>query len=751
MQTTRLNLFLRNFTLLSGLFALLAGTAQARSSHWPDSTIPQCDGSATGTLQSCINYGISNAPDFSASIEIVGSASNPGLRVIDEDISVTMGLNTSFQLTASPGVDAVFANGRSVSVTTHQEGIASINISGLTFNAGNLQVMLNADGTGHSSPSTSLALDNNRFNGVTSHQCAIKITSQLRSTSTRISVTDNTIESNLGGTSDRGGICFDHGHQNDQTILIANNRIQSRTGDFAVGIDIGRNTAQYPGHYSIRGLLQITRNQLIGGESRGSGIRLSQVPTAGQLLTQVDNNMVTGWRSPSGATGAGIYLGVYNAPATSELSGVGVYNNTVVANANGIWVEHTQTTASDNTPLIGPLSLRLVNNLISNNIGEGLHVASSSGDTVTGSNNLLWGNGTDTVPTTFINSISNNPQLISSIYPRPADGSPAVDAGAVLPTAVFLTSDFDVDGEKRLVSSNLDIGAYETNGDRAGQQVVYTDSDTNVVLTNLGALNREDVIVATPILNSIPTSLNQPVVGVYFSSGDGANFSLFNEDQTTFLRGQRFSVLSPYLGKDWFLHRSTADTSGSNQLNHPSLNSNPFAIAVALHRFDDPNNTVSSQYYNRVIGLTYNGLENSWYIANESPSVAMNGDLFFNIVIAPSNSPNAFIQMTDAIASDRKRLDHPLLDNNPCAAPIVGYARTISSSAQPAGSTLAITYLAGTQGAPGHWYAVAASPNPAQGNATRFNPRQGLNVIIDGAQANSCDALQGTLFSDGFE
>lgn len=748
-------------TWFAGALALLAGPAvQAVDASWPDAAIPECNGGANGSLQRCIDYHlVGSGTGGYTTLRITDSASSPGLRVINENITVNLPLNASFALMPHVGVDAVFANDRSLTINTHSEGVTpEIAVIGLVFNRGNLSIEHRANGTSAplppdgSSPASSITITGNRFNGVLNSSCGIQITTEQHSANTIVKVNGNIVESDLGGAADRGGICFRGGQQGAQGIEIVGNRVESHSGDFAVGIDIGRNASEgYPLHYSIQGVLRISRNQLMGGEGTGNGIRVAQVPSAGQVLVQIDNNMVTGWRSAPETSNAGISLALSNAPALGGRHGIGIYNNTVVASDYGIWVEPV-----NNSPEHGVYSLQLMNNLISNNAIKGIQIISASTTTVTGTNNLLSGNGSNAVPPTLAHTIGDNPRLLSLAYPRPSENSPVRNQGASLPDFVSL-GDFDVDGERRLINGVLDIGAYEISSDRAGQLVAAGNEGYGTEITNLGTLLNNDAIVATPILESLSTTgLNQPVIGVraIASNPNGTtNFRLFNENETTpIIQGQRFSVLSPGSGKDWFVHPSSATgVLSESPLSHPALL--PHAVAVALHRWDDPAGGASSgSSHNHPIGL---GLSESrhWYLSNESfPAVPMVDGHIFNVVVAPPGSPNAFYRVFGNTAVSHIRLDHPLLNDNPCAAPIVGYMYWAGGPSMGyAGSSLAIAYQEGFQGAPGHWYAVAASPNPVQTGANQFRPGQGLSVIIDGAQANSCKAMQGILFANGFE
>ncbi|HEX6834245.1 MAG TPA: hypothetical protein VF132_11985, partial [Rudaea sp.] len=168
------------------------------------------------------------------------------------------------------------------------------------------------------------------------------------------------------------------------------------------------------------------------------------------------------------------------------------------------------------------------------------------------------------------------------------------------------------------------------------------------------------------------------------------------------------------------------------------LDNHPEAIAVAVHNY-----LGSGPYHDHAIGLEYIG--SSWYLRNEDFAVDMQPGRNFNVVIAPASSENARRVFTPASANDIPLL-HPLLDDNACAAPIVG--RVNQTGSPPVFDTLAFSadYRAGAAGAPGRWFITAET----DGAAASFPAGAAFNVIIDGAQANRCRA-DDVLFFDGFE
>jgi len=118
----------------------------------------------------------------------------------------------------------------------------------------------------------------------------------------------------------------------------------------------------------------------------------------------------------------------------------------------------------------------------------------------------------------------------------------------------------------------------------------------------------------------------------------------------------------------------------------------------------------------------------------------------FNIVIAPALSENALRIVASAAATEIP-LSHPLLDDNGCAAPIVGRVDIPGAPLVTDTVPFSLDYRAGLAGAPGRWFIVA---EPA--GSAAFPAGAGFNVIVDGAEASGCRATAiDTIFENGFE
>lgn len=737
----------KTLSALPILFLALLLPEQARSAptQWPDASVPACNYdplSQAGNLQECISYYNALSPPVAIQLEIVGDANHT--RVIDRDILVFLSSGvSSFSLSPQRGTEVVFTAAHSLEVHTHPSTAATVAVEGLVFAGGNLRITHNTDGMLPGATSF-YSVRGNRLQAVASDTCGIEFTNEPETSASVHEVVGNVIESNAGnGAGNRFGICFLKGQQNAQNIRIEGNRIESKSGDFASAIDLSRGALPSLDYYSIRGNLTVSNNQLRNGQGFGDGIRLRQVPTAGPLWLRMDNNAFTDWGTYA------INLEVFQAPGTPNSSGgldrygLELFNNSWTA--GDLRLRHTGTAGGQ-----GAISARLLNNLAANGAGFGLiGLSPDLHDRIFARNNIssaLGGLPAHNPPDMDIQPLLViEPRLESPLYPRPQAGSPAINGGTALPGFADAAQAFDVDGERRVAGGVIDIGAYEFNTDRAGQFGFYGLGNTAAV-TNLGNLGNEEVVVATPVLQE-GTGTALPILGIF---RDMDLFRLYNEAEGVDLpAGLRFHVLKAGTGKRGF--RQVSAPSPSDPLETPITGdgTSSSAVHIMLHRWDDPSGALAPQYHNRIIGLRYGGSPTQFFIHDESnPRLAMPADLGFNVVRAPTASPNAFETVTDAVPVAEQRLAHPLLDGNPCAAPVAGY---VQNQSEPAGTVLALRYRPGTAGGPGHWFAAAASPNPGLlGNPTQFLAQQGINVLLDGAQANRC-RLHGELFMDGFE
>jgi hypothetical protein len=237
-------------------------------------------------------------------------------------------------------------------------------------------------------------------------------------------------------------------------------------------------------------------------------------------------------------------------------------------------------------------------------------------------------------------------------------------------------------------------------------------------------------------------------LGVYLPLGTSNPLqAIFHENGAVDVpAGRRYAVTVPGFGLDGYTHLTGAAnvTAQYTTLARPGLDSTPAAIAVATHNYLD-----AGPYHDFAIGLEYIGTR--WNLRNEDFAVDMGVGRRFNIVVAPVLSGNAFRVQTAAAGSATELvLVHPLLDDNPCASPLVGRVDVPGAPSVFNPTPFSTEYRAGTGGAPGRWLVVAESAGAPI--AATFATGAAFNVIIDGAQANGCRAPRDdAVFGNGFE
>jgi hypothetical protein len=227
-------------------------------------------------------------------------------------------------------------------------------------------------------------------------------------------------------------------------------------------------------------------------------------------------------------------------------------------------------------------------------------------------------------------------------------------------------------------------------------------------------------------------------VGVYFSGDLGTPWSVYYENPAVSITpGRRFSVTSIGFGAARFLHSSTLanDVGNFSQLSNAALpNLNGLVLGVT-HNYNPGG--VGNTYDDERLGFTFQS--GHWYLENQNTADDFQSGRFFNVLVSPLLSLNAFKAGVGVDAAARLELSHRLLDDNPCAAPQVFR----DSGAGVNDVALSVQFVRGANGAPGHWYVVA------EGSGAMFPAGAVFNVIVDGAQANAC--RDDRIFADDLE
>lgn len=690
------------------LFALAllsaAPAAPAATHAWPTLI---GGGPCAGTLQQCVDAATAGDTVLIVADELIGP---DRYTAINEPVLI----RKSLTLAAAPGIDAVFAPGFNLGIEPNVPGPHQVAVSGLSLRRGSVFIRDNATVAGSVFRIERLRIIEPAPPNVIG--CAIDF--QSLSPSPQFIAGDNVIHSGSAAGELRNGICASSG--GSATVLTANvfrNRLVAGAATLRFGIALNGTGAG--------GSLKVSGNTVIGPRLV-DGIAVQRAEGTAAQSVQVDNNVVA---LQDDVAGWGLRIEAGN-------SDVGIVNNSVVHGRRGLLV-----TGFDAQPVSG----RVANNLIAFHSLIGTTMAAGA---LGNSHNLVFGNASDAF-TPGPSTLSVDPRIERPSYPRPTSGSPALDAGSTADVPALAL--FDADGERRVAFGAVDIGAYEASGDGAAQ-ITATQATTffnEAYVTPFPVpLSAADSLVAVARWSNGPTDVAALNLGVYPNPGSPSGWSLFLQQSALAMPiGAGFHVLAPLAGKTAFAHLTSAtNNSGAlSTIDSEDLNGavNRARIAIAFHRWD-------GNYHDTPIGLRWSSANGGrWQLRNEDGS-AMPAALRFNIAVAPLFSPNAFRASLDNFAQSEWRLEHPLLDDNPCATPIVGRADDPDQAGDIFNGTgFGVAYVeASGAGASGRWVVRADAPS----GTPSFPARAAFHVIVDGAQANRCRAPQlAAVFKDGFE
>lgn len=689
---------MRRYLLALALLSPALPTAAA-TLLWP---ITSGGGACSTTLQACINSAAEGDTIVIGADEFIGA---DAYTAINESLTITRSLT----LTAQPGIDAVFASGRNISVALGG-GTRSLTLSRLTLQRGAILVSLSGAAAGSSVNINQVRVL--QMPDVFSLGCAIDVQAFGGSVQPSISVGDNWIQASANAADVGGGICLSSDDSVSQAqFAVFRNRVLGATGQILRAINVTSPSA---------GSTTVSANWILG--PRLDQAMIVQRRGTGSHQLRVDNNVITG----QDASGSDAVLIQANSTVT-------VVNNTLVHSRGGLRLNAFDSIVSG----------RYANNLVAFIDGIGLSI-NGAGNSVSNSHNLVYAVGSSAW-TPGASTLTINPLLESPGYPYPTNSSPVIGAGnaADLPALVL----FDANGERRIALGNVDIGALEANGD-AAQQLSADAGNTlfnemRLIFPGFFTIST-DRLQVTPIHTALP-GLDQNL-GVYLSGTVSTGiWSVFNQNVNVAMNvGQRFMALVPVGGKTSISHLTTLANLGGNlsRIEDPELNARPYMVAIALHRWE-------GVYHDQPIGLQYTSAGGGrWQLRNENAATAMPEGLAFNILAAPAFSPNAFRTTLTRSGFDWP-LEHPLLDHNPCAVVLVGRADDPDvAGVLPNPVAFAVDYRAPSgAGAPGRWYVRsegAGNPN--------FPANAAFHVIIDGQQSNRCRAPQGdSVFANGFE
>lgn len=600
---------------------------------WPGDTAP-----CNTTLVACID-----SIAFSEVIEI--HTNGP----IEESVIT----NKNISIIAGDGYSPVFASGERVSISDSGSS-ADLTISGLTFLAGG--IAFNSSGPGASNKILNIRNNTIPFNSVQDH--AIKVDNRTN-LSLEVNIEYNRIIYNAPTSEiDRyGAINIINGSTTGFTSSghisgrIYNNHITSRN-DESIGIgyyEFSESTAD----------LDISSNEFRGG-SAGAILISKKQDALGDSRIDIAHNAF--YNNDSEDLLRGIRSDVYD----GELQ-LNVINNSVIDAHEGFNFQQA---------FGGIYDINFYNNLITQSrtpvsIQNPAVADTNPNITLDNDNNLFYNNELND-PDFIIgsNHISADPLITSPTNARLRPGSPAIESGNVGFLLFVATSPFvDADGLYRVKNGNpgssgvaVDMGAYE-----AGDVRVLDLLRGNA--TNDNPIESEAISSDEFAKLQITQNWNANIAGGGFSNHNlgvyraGFAWRIFTQNQTAMPANATFNVWKPAPNSNNFVHTASDAISASEsftELDRSGLNDNPDAILSVTQLWD-------GLYNDNPVGVFYNPFTDRWNIYN-SNFVDMPWMAQFNVYYQEQSS-NAFIhRVSDANSNlDATWIDHPLLNNTPCA------------------------------------------------------------------------------------
>ncbi|MBL0164670.1 MAG: hypothetical protein IPP82_13755 [Xanthomonadales bacterium] len=673
------------------LLILAALPAGATTRTWPGSA------PCATTLQACIT-GSTNGD----TIEIASNGP------IDEDINLD---DRSLTVRAANGYRPRLAAGRPLQIITSSVlGNQTVNVSGISLMQGYVRVYYDGTGTGTydlrdieadrfilvaAGGTVNAMVYNNRIIGTSAGTDGGLMQLQNHGAVLNADVWFNQIRTISAGLVDGSGILVDQTYGASGTVRLHGNTVRGAFRDSAIQMTEG-----LPNFVASSFDARVYNNVTVCGGTTdlngGNGIGF--VVYDGSIGIQVVNNTVSNcYRGISASHWAGAGAG-----ASGQIAGT-VWNNLIVAN-------------------------------------YGLYLSQPLASTVTNNYNLI--NATHNTSGGFAlgaNTIFSAAKLVSSGIPRLAAASPAIGAAHLPTLGLGLIANglpvLDADGLRRMKGaavSDPDIGAYEY-GDLGFMHTASATSSSyistifNPVTNGNTALD----IFATPNYNAGGTgpdvTYNQPF-GSWYS---GSYWTVFGENVAVNVPANaHFNVFVPALGDGRFRHVTTAANSStwSTTLDDGSLNNTPNSIVLVNQNF-----TAGPVHNAHPVGVFYyaSGGSGKWFITNLD-QLGSGGNMPLGAgfsVYAQAPSPNAF-RVTQSSRALSLKLDHPLLNNTPCAQ----IAVTRMSGSNPATGHFDVYYYGG------YWYIYSYGGSIEAGDQ--------FNVVINPAQVALCSDV---IFANGFQ
>lgn len=406
-------------------------------------------------------------------------------------------------------------------------------------------------------------------------------------------------------------------------------------------------------------------------------------------------------------------------------------NNTLAYSTHGILLEQTTGAA---------LTGRVANNILAFHSGCALD-GTSSAPVATADYNLYYGNGSNQCGglSAGANDRLGDPRFVGSYDFRLRQESAAVgfanpnDQPSVVIVVPVPLPDYDTRSGR---VGTPDMGAHEFSYDTsfahdstagnvsgnlttlAGGPILLFESD----VLQMSAFGR---LAAAP---SLPAGADAHL-GLWW---DNTAWTIFRQTGVfgpTMPAGRRFHVLLDIDSNQSYIHSATAGNISANNttLDRSGLNNTSSALPIVTQRYNP-----GAVYNNSSIGVWYDG--SRWRVFNQAPAggfaPAMPEGASFNVLIPnPLFAPSHHVFRTEtALALSSIFLDHPLLNDTPCAHPYLTASYNPNNVYVP--SALLMSRNVGSDGRT-DWFIERGDGQPIPAGAA-------FHVYIDPQQSRRC-------------
>lgn len=420
------------------------------------------------------------------------------------------------------------------------------------------------------------------------------------------------------------------------------------------------------------------------------------------IQASIDRNVVVGCE---------VALGLATQPGAVQLQAQ-IRNNTIRTRLVGV-------------SLAGATASAVIdNNIFSQNSIAGVQTFESA--QVLAAHNL-YHQTAQTIPAEF-GFIIADPRFVGSHDFHLSPSSPAINAAL----AVSIPPGGDFDG----VSSSLPtIGAFNYHFGGADTHLATIDNSTSNITVIPDTLSRpfSEVLIQS-IVEGFPLPAWAPNhLGVYSTTAAPLRTVIFSQNQQSIAPPRRFFVL------DSNRHQTlshTADASNISAhityLNWAPLNGNPFANPVVVQRAIP----IGGVLNNHPVGVWYDVLNSRWAIFNQDQAPMPQGAMF-DVTLPTDFVSYAYTAEAANTASLDLIMDHPLLNNSPCAAVFV--TPVFRGTYLP--SAVHVRYRPTTNDG-GRWTVL-------RGDGDLFQNDMDMNVYIDPVRSRAC--LSDGMFAGGLE